>query len=78
MALDFPSDGSDYTDDCGNVWKYNETDNSWSIAAPIVEVDPDSIWKRTNGVIEPQHANDTLDMGNTSGDIDLQNFPLKN
>jgi hypothetical protein len=71
-----PSDGDKWTDGCNNVWEYNATDNSWTIEAPIAN--ESLIWKRSNtGVIEPFNGNDVLDMGNSSSDIDFNNFPSK-
>ncbi len=51
MALDFPTgqpNGHTYTDDCGNIWVYDSTLNSWTIDPPEFEfpdVDPDTIVK---------------------------------
>lgn len=80
MALDFPSspdDGAEYTDDCGNIWVYDETDNKWTVQAP--ESEDDGIWKRDatsgTGVISPVNTKDLLNMGTESGNINLSDFP---
>ena len=82
MALSFPvnpSGGDTYTDDCNNLWVYDDADNKWTIKPPAFTLDgtSDNIWVRdtTTGVISPRNANDELNMGSQLGDIDLTNFP---
>lgn len=85
MALDFPpndtdptppSDGDQYTDDCGGVWVYDSTDNKWTVQPPD---SPDNIWERDassgTGIISPVNSNDELNMGTKSSDINLSDFP---
>jgi hypothetical protein len=81
MSLDFPTpppaNGGQYIDDCGNVWVYDDTDNKWTLKAPVVDVDPDSIWVRDTGTgkIKPINSGDDLDMAAVAGNIDVQSFP---
>ena len=80
MSLNFPTNGdTTYTDDCGNKWVYDASENTWTIDPPVFEidtVDPDSIWVRsTNGTITTINSGDVLDMGTKSSDIDLKSFP---
>ena len=86
MALDFPPNadnpdnpetGDEYTDDCGNIWVYDETDNKWTVQAPDGAVG-DAIWERDassgTGVISPVNATDELNMGTKTGNINLDDF----
>lgn len=79
MTLDFPTDGTtEYTDTCGNEWRYSSTSNSWSILPPLLDIDVDNtaIWQRdANGVIKPVNTDDELNMGSQSSDIDFNSFP---
>lgn len=84
MTLDFPTgqpNGHTYIDDCGNIWVYDSTLNSWTIDPPEFEfpdVDPDTIWARdADGQITPINAGDELNMGINNADIDLTDFPEK-
>ena len=86
MALDFPpnstdptppSDGDEYTDDCGNIWVYDSTDNKWTVQAPANT--EDAIWERDassgTGVISPVNITDELNMGTKDSNINLSDFP---
>ena len=86
MALDFPpnstdpnppSDGDEYTDDCGNIWVYDSTDNKWTVQAPADT--EDAIWERDassgTGVISPVTSTDVLNMGTKDSNINLSDFP---
>jgi hypothetical protein len=85
MALDFPPNadnpdnpetGDEYTDDCGNIWVYDATDNKWTVQAPANT--QAAIWERDassgTGVISPVNATDELNMGTKTGNINLNDF----